>query len=573
MRSILFKNLKQFRTSIKILTFVFALESAFTPLAIAKQEERSNKQKIKEFITITGFGNSKYSYEQVLNKLKGSFHPEFQKILDKQTSIFTNQQMPKMESSTFVDSNGVEQVRLVFKENGKSMTITTGGWENSAFIQFNNSKIVQTDLYDSGKLFSRLVKENPEVFVDHKQKSSLVTSGFALTKEQFAKLSLEKKSEYIHLMREAVETLGEVYENYYKDPTYGVKEHAQLLEVKKSMMWAWVIFGEEVFAKGKSSGQKAKRQRPSSLDGQSCIIAGYLSTYSESRPGAGDYSCGQGSDLGTVTSGCNSEGTNVSYSCNPVVYGYNSSGGNFCVTVPKASSGKRGRDLTSQCNSKASKVDVVNSWIKASKLNVKGVKDKDGKIQVEASDKEFDALQKYAQELENHINAANDAICSTVSQKVQPPPQALLDQQDACVKLNQRLISLEQIKKEVVAPKPDPSQGGECPNGGPAPCDLDNKPIATEPVKSTEPSGVESFLKRWGPGILIGLLAFFGIRWIMRDNKKPNVPQYVPPYPSNLAATTVAASAPAPIPVVPVPVVVKTEGGTGTSGSISGGVR
>ncbi|HRO67206.1 MAG TPA: hypothetical protein PL182_06560 [Pseudobdellovibrionaceae bacterium] len=553
-----------------------------TPLAQGAQANTARKEEFKRFLKMAGFDNPKNALTV------GEFHRKFRlwypepmrNQLDNWVSRHRHEKMPKVDSSIIKDADGNEQLRLFFTKDGQSFTLTTG----EGYAQIGSVKMTAADYYNPQKFVEKLsTKDNYVKNLVKKHKPDKERVSIALTKKEFASFTKKQRAQYLlhlsYLARKAAFVLTPIAEP--------ARKTSSLTNPAFEVIARWVM-GEPAFCEVVPK------------IGDSCIVAGWVSTYGENK------SCG-GVESGRAqwnqqikdtfssafpkASACSS-----GFPCNPLVYGFQSNGQSFCVSqteVKYATKTCNERSPLSGQDDSANARRIVESWLAAQgdqtalEFNEKGELRAD---QYERIAGQLDALNAF-------IGQAEAACDSAEGQKLQEKRE---DQRSACEEIRKRRLALQ---KFIVAPA---EEGGHCTATCPGStwsgesqaciCDDGNPPRTGADGKLTcgdellGPVEKEKKKTNWWPWIIGGALVA-GVAscllWWCKSKDKVTTPPVTPPVddcdinPSLpkcqpvdpcIANPTAPTCTPEPPPPPPPPP--PSEGGTGTPDpDVSGGVR
>lgn len=553
-----------------------------TPLAQGAQASTARKEDFKRFLKMSGFDNPKNGLTV------GEFHRKFRlwypepmrSQLDSWVSEHRHEKMPKVDSSIIKDNDGNEQLRLFFTKDGQSFTLTTG----EGYAQIGSVKFTTADFYNPQKFVDKLTtKDNYVKNLVAKYKPKKERVSVALTKKEFASFTPKQRAQYLlhlsYLVRKSAFILTPVAESSRKT--------SSIMNPAFDVIARWVM-GEPAFCEVVPK------------IGDSCIVAGWVSTYGENK------SCG-GLESGRAqwnqqikdtfssafpkSSGCSAG----SFPCNPLVYGFQSSGQAYCINE-----GKELQRATLRCNEasvltgiddSANARRIVESWLAAQGSKETLEFNEKGELRADQYEKiagQLDALNSF-------IGQAEAACDSPEGQKLQ---EKRPDQKSACDEIRKRRLALQ---KFIVAPA---EEGGSCVATCPGStwngeskacvCDDGNPPRKGADGKLTcgdELLGPADKEKKtnWWPWIIGGALVA-GVAscllWWCKSKDKVKTPTTTPPVddcdinpslpkcqPVDPCVSNPTAPNCQPEPPDP-PVIPPSEGGTGTPDpDVSGGVR
>jgi hypothetical protein len=198
------------------------------PLAQGAAAKRSNKEKINRYLKETGLTTQKLTIGQFWAKVRHVYPPVLLKQLDPWMKIHQNEMMPRIEASSFKDSDNKEQVRLVLSKDSENHTLTFTGDEDKP-LKADNVTLTKKELYDFknfNKMAEKIANEDPlrsdkdsaakSTKKDSSKKVVSVKVKRILTGKELAKMSLHQQMEYMFKMREASDAADRVLETQRK---------------------------------------------------------------------------------------------------------------------------------------------------------------------------------------------------------------------------------------------------------------------------------------------------------------------------------------------------------------------
>lgn len=574
---------------------------------VAEGAAASNQKKlINQYLKETGLTTKKMTVGEYWRMVRHVYPDHLQSQMDQWVALNRNQMMPSIEASTFKDSNGNEQVRLTLTKDGQTMNLNfTGDEENP--LKVNGVPVQKKELlnYNSfNALAGKLAKQDPMINKSLKTgKQKPLGNDFVLSYKEYVKLSARQKAEYMIRMRRAMEAAQRVY-----TAIYGAQAMNEFNSSNKYEFVLNFLFGEEAQAAG--------------LTGKNCIVAGYLSVYGENG------SCGgnkQGADdlkrkMAASGASCASNGV----ACNPMVYGFNSSGQAFCVSRADVKYATRTCNSMSPLNggdeksTALNKKRIIESYLKSKGQNIDLQLNDENKIPEE----QYKQIATYLTDLKAYISSAIGACDTAPLKDIQKQRE---DQVNACQEIKDRAFELQAFAVNPTPPTPLPNpdpgvnnctdQGrGQAGPDGQCKCPEGQKegeggicmivetggggdlPGGKEVTKKEDSCGFWCRNKNWIIPVGVGLLALGAFWWLFKKDSKAKStdPVYVPPAPVPEPTATATATppvveppppAPCPAPntlvngvcvppVVVPPPTTTTEGGTKTDDGIkAGGVR
>lgn len=434
--------LKNFAAGLSVVTMCI---SPLAQGAAAKDQKKLINQYLKE----TGLTTKKMTVGEYWTMVRHVYPPKLQKQMDQWVSLNRTEMMPSVEATSFKDADGKDQVRLTLFKDGQSAVFTFTGDEASP-LKVNGVPFSKNELLDynkANKLAAKLAKQDKTLgkALLTGQQSSLSKKS-VLTYNEYKKLTVQQKAEYLIRLRRAMEASQNVYKTFYGEQAYQ--------ELNKKYEWVLQFFlGDEAEAKAKGKTQAQSRGMTNLLN-KPCVVAGYLSVYGENG------SCG-GNRVGAVDlkekmsqnqASCSNNGV----ACNPMVYGFDSGGGAYCVARSEV------KYATRVCNSKSplqnsdpkaegqNKKRIIESYLKKVKgQDINLVLNEEGKI----SEEQYKQISGYLEDLQGYINSAVAACDNPPLKDIQKNRE---DQVSACNEIRTRAFSLQSfaIKAEPVPPAP-----------------------------------------------------------------------------------------------------------------------
>lgn len=578
-----------------------------TPLAQAEAKKQEQKEIIATYIKQMGL-NKNQTVAEYWKKVRHVQTDATRRRMDTWVSLNREQLMPKLEYSTsYKDGDGREQTRITISRDGETHTMTIIGGAEPKF-KIDNVSFTPKELFDFDKANAKLEKENPSIAkaMKNAKRVSILRKDPVMGVEDFSHLTRRQQAEFLYRARLTLEAGQKVVESAYGQQAIN--------DLNNKYQWvAQFVLGQNVDAAG-------------DLTGKTCVVAGYISVYggkSQSCGGVGEGADNLKQQIGSFGQSCSSGAV----PCNPLVYGFNSSGGAYCI--PPGQGHGQVKYATEACNTaspldknKASdKVRIIESYMKALGKDVKLHPNEEGKI----PPSEREQISAYLGDLNKLIEDAK-GLCLQ-DEGFQAIQKKRTDQKSACDALLIRAFDLQTFiaRPEPPVELPPPMQKPDdcgykpgsrlaangkdcrCPAGteeqamgagGDGEAQLGCMPIEVRETvrqprvrEKQECDNTSSWLI---PLLLLGAIGV-GAYFLFRNNG-PNCPSpsyasgnsciYPPTYTPPAGPPTSVCTSPAvliggvcqiptvnPPPVVVPPPTVTTEGGTGTSGTTTGGVR
>lgn len=423
-------------------------------------EAARNKQLINQYLKESGLTTEKMTIGQFWGKVRHIYPASLQKQLDPWMAIHKNEMMPKIEASSFKDSDGKEQVRLLLTAGKESGTLTFTGDDDKP-MKFNNVTMTRAELADYNKfdkLAEKVVNSDPNLKKNLVGGMTSSSSTTVVKKEkrllkgrEIAAKSLKEQMDYLLKMREASVAADKVIDIAYNKARKGAFLDYGTADSAVASLWN-VLLGAKAVAKA----------------GDSCIASGWVAAYDYDKADHNRYKCGapvvgrttilnQVQNLpfsDSVKSQVASCAQGGGLPCNPLLFGFkNNSGSPICITSNLNSA-------TAQCDAAAplpgNKQAIIQSIVAArggdsSLCAIKG----ENTVSQACADK----LEKYTDNLKEHyLNAAqfctNKGVTDVSNRDAWVTKKGMLaDQTEACEKLKSRFFDLQ---IEVAAPATPP---------------------------------------------------------------------------------------------------------------------
>lgn len=581
-------NLKSFSVVKALAVTASVVTMCTTPLAQGAQAKDRAKQTQKELINhylrTTGLTTKKMTAGEYWRMVRPVYPAKFQKYMDAWISAYNNTPMPTIDATALKGPDG-EQVRLLFSNgSGQTMAATfTGDMDRP--VKINGLSLSKKELMNVNQfegLLKRLAKEDPslkKMIKDTRPPKFSYGRDTVLSIKEFRKLTAAQKAEYFIRLRRAAEAAQKVFITRYGAQAWNELQHKHQWAVQ-------FLLGTPAEA------------RVSDLAGKPCIVAGWISVYGENGS-CGGTSSGQ-ADLQAQMSRVSASCSGNSVPCNPMVYGFDGSGGSHCIPrQPRETI----NNATALCGQKApistpeEKKAIVESYMKKVKGQEINLELVDGKV----SEEQYAQVAGFFDDLGMFIAKASEECEKDPLKQIRASGQRD-DQNSACDEIKTRAFALDAFK--TARPEPpipagpsceDELSGSvlmgekcECPEGAIAEDQGGGKQACVFADKPAGPAKDEK--KKKGGSLLpiLGILAVVGIGayLIFKDKDKKNPPTHVTPNPP-LEPTPTPTVTPPPTNCEPPntivngvctpPVVVpvdETEGGTKDPVTgIGGGVR
>lgn len=574
------------------MSFLSVFTMTVAPLAQAAAKKQEQKEVINQYLKAMGLTTKKMTVAEYWRQVRHAQPEATRRKMDLWVSLHREQLMPKVEATSFKDGDGREQTRVTMSRDGETHTLTFIG-DQDPVVKLDGVTFSHAEIFDMGKASEKYEKQKKSNKKTVALKSVL-RKDVVMTYDELSKFTPRQQAEYLYKLRLTMNVAEKVLES-----SYG-KQAA--LDLRQKYQWvAETILGENAEAAG-------------NLVGRQCVVAGYISVYggkSQSCGGLNEGSENLSQQIGNYGKSC---GASAPTPCNPLVYGFNSSGGAYCVPKTEVKYATRYCNNQSPLNGTSDKVRIIESYMAAIGKPTKLHPNADGKLTPE----EYEQISGYLGKLRGLINEAV-ALCDNDAEFVKLQNGPRKDQKSACDELRIRGMDLETFAADPVPPpelppparapqaceeKPgsrlaadgktcrcpegteEQSLGGDEDGGGQVGCG----PIV---IKEERPRRLVREKEECGfmcqnPWVLpVGLLVGAGLLawWLWPKDNPPLPPTYTPPGP--LPPTSICVlpavliggicqipSTPNPPPVVVPPPVAPSEGGSNPNNpGSSGGIR
>lgn len=284
----------------------------FSPVALGKQaqnnQEQISKAQLEQIVQQLGL-NKSMTFGEFYKKNKEYYPPRVQKMVEQLVVKFKNEPMPQFVVGTMLNSKG--ETISTLRINGKDQlaNIQFLG-EPNKFVKFDNTNLTQEDIANFDDMFTKLYMGD----ASHRK-----GFGDALTSPKTMKTAAAKKPAPTQFVG-----LPKITKELWQKMT--PIQRAQFM-MNMRMLWSGA---QDVLDAKSAKGTKGKKT--SSLDkwnmffsmldeanaaDTKCVVAGYIGTYGTGKR------CNY--PAGASVTGCN-------FPCNPTIYGFDSSGKQFCLS-------------------------------------------------------------------------------------------------------------------------------------------------------------------------------------------------------------------------------------------------
>jgi hypothetical protein len=621
----LMKNLTYWTKLVSINVGLITL--TLSPVAQGADAVRKNKEHIQEFMKVTGLNDTKnMTVGEFYYRMQAWIPEEIKGEMSAWATLHKDDMMPSVNVQVVKDQLGQEQYRLLMQREGQSLALET----TDSAIKIGSTKFTGKDYHNLKAFQAKLLNNEPYLkkLMQQEPRGAIYSKLRTLKLDEFSRLTHEQRAVYFFHIRRAIEEAQKVLGDLPED----VKT-SFLFRNDKSIFITWLL-GQmanaqnddpelilpppkvggnggpkpPVQAKKPRSAQRAPAKKSGTVRASnnqipqvndSCIVAGYKSTYGENKS-CGGLQSGRKDFLNQIRASFSQTFKNApqcsgsSYPCNPIVYGFSKSGSPHCINQDEI------RNATSICNGRAplngkddkkGRQDIVQSWVKASGNDTILKFDKDGRV----DKSQYGLIEAQLKSLQDYIG---DAVKFCDSPEGKRLGDKRSEQKNACEAIRVRAFAIDQFSVDPIAAAsvncadiPGSTElNGKCVCQPPMReyttsegKSCGTPPVAVrEPPDDTSPARVKPKPKddeectgffcgtNWvlPAGLLVGggLLAW----WLWpKDKKKVVTPTYVPPVCSGSACTEppppVVCPGHASCPPPPPPPPITNEGGTGES--------
>lgn len=305
-----------------------------SPLPKTPMNYNVDKNTFQELMAITGAGKNKnITVGEFYQRLRPYLPATLADDLGVWAMLNRNEKMPQFEASTYKDSDGKEQLRVILTKGSESVTVSFDPNSEKKFLKVNNVDLSKKDVLFHEQAFRKIAKfdKNIRASILAKPPIDIRKTSIALSFEEFARLNATQQAIYLAHIRYVSMAAQKVMELYHPGVATNAPE-----DVYK--FFARVLVGDEADASAASYPKF----------GDTCIVNGYVSIYGKTeRRTAKDkaggpkeiLSCGGGptgranlqEQIKTFANGKNTSCPPHQLPCNEYMFSYKSNGDRFCV--------------------------------------------------------------------------------------------------------------------------------------------------------------------------------------------------------------------------------------------------
>lgn len=338
-----FKSLSQW-LMVKAAAFTIVFAPVSQGLAAQKIKDQIDKAQLQEALSTMGL-NKSTTYGEFYKKNKSLFPERLQKELEPYFTKFSNEPMPQFEVSQAKDSAGNMIPVLRLSQSGQLHNIQFFG-QDDKFVKFNNTQLSTEDVINFDDMLIRLSAGDAKLRQQLEVKNSVSApfKGYpAISASVWQSMKPADKASYILNMRDL-----------WNDARKVLSEKDKLKNSKRKFSLYNAVFSNEAYAQFEDTTQEniapaasiapktpaVQSQAnvattPSAIAGTTCIVAGYVSRYTnkgvcsvdkiirDQRNGGFIDEANHGSsDVGESKKHPSACDNNAGfYACNPLIYG------------------------------------------------------------------------------------------------------------------------------------------------------------------------------------------------------------------------------------------------------------
>ena len=295
-----------------VLVTVSLATMVFSPVALGKQaqanRDQMSKAQLEQIVQQLGL-NKSVTFGEFYKKNKEYYPPRVQKMVEQLLVKFKDEPMPQFVVGSQLNSKGetVATLRLNGKDQMSNLQFLG---EEGKFVKFDNTNLSEEDIANFDDMFAKLY------FTDASHRKGY---GDALTSPKTMKKTVAKT---VVKPETKFQGLPKITKESWKKMT--PMQRAQFM-VNMRMLWSASqdVLDAKAAGKGKKTSSLDKWNMFISMLDEAqaadtkCVVAGYIGTY-----GTGNR-CNY--PAGAKVTGC-------SFPCNPTIYGFDSSGKQFCLS-------------------------------------------------------------------------------------------------------------------------------------------------------------------------------------------------------------------------------------------------
>lgn len=467
------------------LSWALALTSCFvmttSPLAMAKEAQNKKADMLKAVLQQSGLNSgSSITYMEFWNKVKDNFSPELQAKLLPAVIAQKDEKIPKIEVSEVKSAKGEMVPRITMNMDGQVFSFEYPA-DGKSVAKVNGTVISANTLADLEKSGNQVQLNQANTKKAAVYKKNMLAKSITPSFAQWSKMTAWQRAYYLSRVRLVMDSTLDVL-------SFKKAKKTSSFEYNKYEYFFAALFGTEAFA------GKGQLTDTSYAVGSACISHGY--SKGRIALSSGNPYCtlndGDGKLSPDYTKNCSAGQVR----CNPVMYGYERSGGStLCAPYSLSSSqsataSHRGGvcETGSPLSGKPEETLEFVKSIMAKENNVnptdleKLIFMKDGKATV--TKESFDS---YLKPMLDRFNAEKDqaeVVCTEIDKNPNAyQREGSVAQTEACSALRARIASVRLALESIVTDgggqaascdpsKPDFIQGGFVQPGGNCACNL-----------------------------------------------------------------------------------------------------
>jgi hypothetical protein len=220
-------------------------------------------------MTITGAGKNKnITVGEFYQRLRPYLPATLADDLGVWAVLNRNEKMPSFEVSTYKNSDGKEQLRLILTKGAESLTVSFDPASEKKYLKVNNVDLSKKDVLFHEQAFRKIAKfdKSTRASLLSKPQIDIRKTSIALSFEEFARLNASQQAIYLANIRYVSTAAQKVMELYHPGVATNAPE-----DVYK--FFARVLVGDEADASGATYPKF----------GDTCIVNGYVSIYGKTE--------------------------------------------------------------------------------------------------------------------------------------------------------------------------------------------------------------------------------------------------------------------------------------------------
>jgi hypothetical protein len=380
------------------------LATAKVKIDYAKYNWKVDKKGIQDFLAFSGLNKKKnMTVGEFYQKMRPYYPKTHQRHLDMWVMNNRNELMPAIEASTYQDSEGKEQIRLLMTKNGQTVSFSYNSDNKDKYLKVNNTDLSRLDMLFFENAYRKLAYSTDKVvskdILNNQDRQNPLKAPMKFSYAEFGRMTPKQRANYLVRIRELVQAAENVEKVFgHRSPT------AETIDDKYEYFAQWFL-GVQADAAPK------KKVIKGASAGDVCIVAGYVSIYN-AKTSCGGSPDGQ-ADLKRQQKQYHSDDCGRGQiGCNKLLY--NNGGATVCVKNPgpeitQATFGKCPAE--SPLKTIKDKENLINGYFKSKGIDLNAQVDENDKIAVGNMTKEqYEEMQKnivgYMKDVEGYVNQA-----------------------------------------------------------------------------------------------------------------------------------------------------------------------